>query len=167
MLTKGRARVHRLYPFTIRLVDRTVAESEVDGVVVKLDPGSKATGLAVVRVDASGSTRGLVSIEIGHRGRRISRNLTSRAALRRGRRSRNLRYRAPRFLNRTRPKGWLAPSLRHRVETTQTWVTRLQGLAPVTAIAMELVRFDMQQMENPEISGVEYQRGTLAGFEVR
>lgn len=32
---------------------------------------------------------------------------------------------------------------------------------------MELVRFDTQQMENPEIRGVEYQQGTLAGYEVR
>jgi hypothetical protein len=32
---------------------------------------------------------------------------------------------------------------------------------------MELVRFDMQAMENPEINGVEYQQGTLMGFEVR
>ena len=47
------------------------------------------------------------------------------------------------------------------------WVNRLCRLAPVTAIAMELVRFDMQAMENPEISGVEYQQGTLAGYEVR
>lgn len=167
LLAKGRARVHRLYPFTIRLVDRTVADSEVDGVVVKLDPGSKTTGLVVTRVDTDGSARGLVSIEIGHRGRRISRNLTVRATLRRGRRSRNLRYRASRFDNRTKPEGWLAPSLRHRVDTTQTWVTRIRKLAPVSGIAMELARFDMQQMENPEISGVEYQHGTLAGFEAK
>jgi len=32
---------------------------------------------------------------------------------------------------------------------------------------MELVRFDLQQMENPEIGGIEYQQGTLAGYEVR
>ena len=62
--------------------------------------------------------------------------------------------------------GWLR-SLRHRVEATQNWVKRLRHLAPVTAISLELVRFDMQQMQNPEISGVEYQRGTLAGYEVR
>ena len=32
---------------------------------------------------------------------------------------------------------------------------------------MELVKFDLQKMENSEISGVEYQQGTLAGYEVR
>src|SRR2546429_4472670 len=32
---------------------------------------------------------------------------------------------------------------------------------------MELVKFDMQAMENAEVSGVEYQQGTLAGYELR
>ena len=32
---------------------------------------------------------------------------------------------------------------------------------------MELVRFDLQKMMNPEISGVEYQQGELAGYEVK
>lgn len=40
-------------------------------------------------------------------------------------------------------------------------------VCPITAISQELVKFDMQKMENPEISGVEYQQGTLAGYEVR
>jgi len=167
LLRSGRARVHRRQPFTIRLVDRLLAGSAVEGVQVKIDPGSRATGIAVARTDAAGAVHGLVAIEVQHRGRLISRRLTARAGLRRARRSRNLRYRAPRFDNRTRPAGWLAPSLRHRVETTQTWVTRLSALAPVTGVVMELARFDMQRMVNPEIAGTEYQRGTLAGCEVR
>ena len=46
-------------------------------------------------------------------------------------------------------------------------MNRLSRLAPVTAISQELVRFDTQKLENPEISGVEYQQGTLLGYEVR
>jgi 5-methylcytosine-specific restriction endonuclease McrA len=46
-------------------------------------------------------------------------------------------------------------------------VRKLMRLAPVEAILQELVRFDLQQIENPEISGVEYQQGKLAGYEVR
>jgi len=167
LLRSGRARVHRFTPFTIRLVDRLAAESTVEGVQLKIDPGSRATGMAVARTEADGTVHGLVAIEVQHRGRLISRRLTARAGLRRARRSRNLRYRAPRFNNRARPAGWLAPSLRHRVETTQTWVRRLRRIAPVTSVVMELARFDLQQMANPEISGTEYQQGTLFGFEVR
>jgi hypothetical protein len=43
----------------------------------------------------------------------------------------------------------------------------LRRFAPVGEITQELVRFDMQKMENPEISGVEYQQGELQGYEVR
>ena len=86
----------------------------------------------------------------------------------RRRRRRNLRYRQPRFLNRGhQSKGWIAPSLRHRVDTVSAWVQRFQKLAPITGIAQELVRFDLQQMENPEMSGADYQQGTLAGYETR
>jgi 5-methylcytosine-specific restriction endonuclease McrA len=106
-------------------------------------------------------------MELEHRGQFIKDALESRNCVRRGRRQRNIRYRQARFLNRTRSKGWLAPSLMHRVLTIETWVQRLIEFAPIAEIKQELVRFDMQQMENPEISGTEYQQGTLAGYEVR
>ncbi|MBK1641468.1 HNH endonuclease [Chromatium okenii] len=174
LLSRGRAVVARLVPFTIRLKDRV--GGAVQPVRIKLDPGSKTTGLALVReteaIDPeTGNTTRRAAVlwlgELTHRGQQISEALTARRQMRRRRRSANLRHREPRFHNRTKPVGWLAPSLRHRVETTQNWVKRLRDLAPVTAISLELVRFDMQQMQNPEISGVEYQRGTLAGYEVR
>lgn len=41
------------------------------------------------------------------------------------------------------------------------------ALAPVTAVSMELVRFDMQLMQKPGILGNEYQQGELAGYETR
>jgi 5-methylcytosine-specific restriction endonuclease McrA len=169
LLRAGRAVVAHAMPFVIRLKDRTLEGSEVDGVQVGIDPGSKNTGIALFGFGSStgDARRGLFSVQLVHRGQQISENLTGRAALRRGRRTRNLRYRAPRFLNRARPKGWLAPSLRHRIGGVMSWASRLQRWFPVIGWHMELVRFDMQQMETPEISGVEYQRGTLAGFEVR
>ena len=164
LLARGRARVHRVMPFVIRLVDRRVEDSVLQPVKIKLDPGSKTTGMALVREDSG--THVLNLFELQHRGRQISEALTARRAMRRRRRG-NLRYRAPRVLNRTRPAGWLAPSLQHRIDTTMAWVKRLQKWCPVSGIAQELVRFDMQQIENPEISGIEYQQGTLAGYEVR
>jgi len=116
--------------------------------------------------------------EITHRGGLIRKKLADRCARRRLRRSR-LRYRKPSYRTKAqinnakrtyakkRQKGWLAPSLQHRVDTTMTWVSRLMRYAPVGELTQELVRFDMQKMENPEISGVEYQQGTLAGFEAK
>ncbi|EUC14618.1 RNA-guided endonuclease IscB [Paraburkholderia hospita] len=175
LLARGRARVHRVVPFCIRLIDRQHASSAMQSLRLKLDPGSKTTGIALVRdvtqPDASIGEiqRGAAVLnlfELIHRGRQISETLTARRSMRQRRRG-NLRYRAPRFLNRTRPTGWLAPSMQHRVDTTMAWVKRLMRWAPVCAVTSELVRFDLQALENPEIEGVEYQQGALAGYEVR
>jgi 5-methylcytosine-specific restriction endonuclease McrA len=166
LLAKDRARVVRRYPFTIRLIDRKVEDCALQPVRIKIDPGSKTTGIAVVRDGECAETAVLFLAELHHRGKVISEKLTARRAMRRRRRG-NLRYRPERFSNRTRAKGWLPPSLKHRVDTVMSWVERLRQLAPVTGIATELVRFDMQLLENPNIAGVGYQQGTLAGYELR
>lgn len=147
-------------PFTLIL--KTESTEPVREIQVKIDPGSKTTGIVL--------TQGFYVIwgaELAHRGQAIKASLESRRASRRSRRARHTRYRQARFLNRSRREGWLAPSLQHRVETTVTWVNKLIKFAPVTGISQELVRFDLQQVENPEISGTEYQQGELQGYEVR
>lgn len=175
LLARGRARVHRVAPMVIRLMDIEQADCALQPLRLKLDPGSKTTGLALVREvqtmhPETGELRHEAVVrslmELVHRGRQISEALTARRQMRRRRRD-TLRYRAPRFLNRKKPKGWLAPSLRHRVDTTLAWVARIQRWAPISAFSEELVRFDTQALEKPEISGTEYQQGTLAGYEVR
>lgn len=163
LLARGRAVVVRVYPFTIRLKDRV--GGTVQPITLKTDPGSKVTGIAVVRENGQ-KQHVLALMELQHRGRQISKSLEQRRGFRRRRRN-QLRYRAPRFLNRSKPKGWLAPSLQHRVDTTLSLVKRLQAWVPITSISQELVRFDTQKMDNPDISGVEYQQGTLLGYEIR
>jgi len=164
LLDRGRAAIFRRAPFTLILKARTGGNTQP--VRLKLDPGSRTTGLALM-LFRRGQDEVIWAGELNHRGKAIKASLDARRALRRGRRNRKTRHRAPRFNNRTRPAGWLAPSLQHRVDTTMSWVRRLQRWVPVTAISQELVRFDMQSMENSDISGVEYQQGTLAGYEVR
>jgi len=210
LLERGRARVHRMMPFTIRLTDRLVEDSVLQPIEIKLDPGSKATGIAVVRTSeiidyTTGEVKKTVHIvsliELVHRGAQLRRSegrllralrsfvgskaLTARRQMRRRRRN-QLRYRAPRFNNRGNKKaGWLPPSLQHRVDTTSAWVKRLTNLVPVTGIVQELMKFDMQKMQaqenkdkqenkdnndqknSPTIDGVQYQQGTLFGYEVR
>ncbi|MGP3958553.1 RRXRR domain-containing protein [Nonomuraea sp. 3N208] len=121
--------VHRRTPFVIRLKDRTIDSSQVDGAELGVDPGSQHTGLAVFTAQGS-ERRARFAIQLDHRGATIRTKMAQRAAHRRGRRSRNLRYRKPRFANRTRRSGWLPPSLRHRVATTVSWVDRLARWAP-------------------------------------
>lgn len=125
----------------------------MEGVQVKIDPGSRATGIAVARTDAAGAMHGLVALEVQHRGAQIHRRMITRAGYRRARRTRNLRHRPARFDNRRRPAGWLAPSLRHRVETTMTWVTRLRALAPVTGLTVEAVRIGALGSAELEVVG--------------
>ncbi len=164
LLKQGRAAVFKRFPFTIILKDRTVARSVVPDHRIKVDPGSKTTGMAVIAEDTG---RVVFAAEIAHRGVQINVALESRRALRRSRRNRKTRYRQPRFDHWTRPKGWLPPSLESRVANVLTWAKRLIARVSTTALSQELARFDLQQVENPEIAGVEYQQGTLAGYEVR
>jgi 5-methylcytosine-specific restriction endonuclease McrA len=163
LLKESKAAVYRSAPFTI-ILKRHVDHPAPEPLRLKIDPGAKTTGLALVD-DASGEV--VWAAELSHRGAHIKKALDTRRAVRRGRRSRRTRYRAPRFNNRRRRRGWLPPSLVSRVENILTWVKRICRIAQVTALSQELVRFDLQKLEQPEIAGVEYQRGTLFRYEVR
>jgi 5-methylcytosine-specific restriction endonuclease McrA len=156
LLSQGKAAVFRQYPFTL-ILKQEVSNPKVEPLRVKIDPGAKVTGLALVN-DNTGVV--VWAGELQHRGLQIRDALTSR-------RNRKTRYRKPRFLNRTRCQKWLPPSLMSRVHNILTWVKRLQKVCNITDISMELVRFDTQKISNPEINGVEYQQGTLMGYELR
>ncbi len=170
LLKAGKAAVYRRYPFTI-IWPKKVMDTPTS-CQLKIDPGSKTTGLALLLNDSV-----IWAGELTHRSQQIKDTLLSRRQLRRGRRNRKTRYRQARFLNRTHPLppprrgtegvGWLAPSLEHRVQTTMTWVKRLTRFCPVDSVYQELVRFDTQKLQNPEVSGAEYQQGELYGYEVR
>jgi 5-methylcytosine-specific restriction endonuclease McrA len=177
LLNRGKAAVFRRYPFTLilkpcvpvrtqlSLMFEPRPERSIDSTLrLKIDPGSKTTGMAIVN-DVTGEI--VWAGELTHRGQRIKATLLERRGYRRNRRQRKTRYRAARFLNRTRLEGWLAPSLQSRVENVLTWVERLRRLCPISALSQELVRFDTQLMQNAEISGIEYQQGTLYGTEIR
>ena len=164
LLERKRAVIHRRYPFTIRLKNRV--GGDVQPIRIKIDPGASTSGVALVR-EADDGQHVLHLAEIAHRGKTVRKHIRQRAMFRRRRRSANLRYRAPRFDNRRRPEGWLAPSLRSRLDNVVGWVKRYHGLAPIGAVSIEHVRFDTQQLVNPEISGMEYQEGALAGYELR
>ncbi|MHC5673599.1 RNA-guided endonuclease IscB, partial [Nostoc sp.] len=161
LLNLQQAAVYRRYPFTI-ILKYALGNPEIEPHQLKIDPGSKVTGLAIVQGE-----KVIWGAELTHRGQQIKNDLESRRAIRRNRRNRKTRYRKPRFFNRTRKPGWLPPSLNSRVENIQTLVNRITRYVPITGISQELVKFDLQAMQNPEISGKEYQQGTLAGFEVK
>jgi 5-methylcytosine-specific restriction endonuclease McrA len=168
LLTAKRAAVYRYAPFTI-ILKEAHPDAVVQPLQLKIDAGSVTTGLAILRKGTSPEQPAEVvwAAELTHQSKAITTRLLKRRAQRRARRQRKTRYRACRYLNRRRREGWLPPSLESRIDNILCWVRRLQRFAPLTALSQELVRFDTQLMQNAEISGVEYQQGTLAGFELR
>lgn len=70
-----------------------------------------------------------------------------------------------RFSNRKRLDGWLTPSARHLVQTHINLVHLMQKYLPVTDIGLEVNRFAFMQLEDPSISGVNFQNGPLKGFD--
>jgi 5-methylcytosine-specific restriction endonuclease McrA len=187
LLKADKARVHKLVPFTIRLVNRYASASVVQPLRIKIDPGSKTTGIALVREKDDGGQAVLNLFELVHRAKQISEALAARRSYRSNRRRRHLRgrnavlrrrakllnreaqlrCRPARFKNRARKNDKLAPSLQHRVDNITAWVKRLRKLAPISGLSMELVRFDTQAMQTPGIQGIEYQQGELAGYELK
>jgi 5-methylcytosine-specific restriction endonuclease McrA len=163
LLKEGKAAVYRRFPFTL-ILKRALESPPLHPLRLKIDPGSQTTGLAILN-DSSGEV--VWAAELAHRGKQIKQRMDRRRAARRSRRQRKTRYRQARFNNRSRRTGTLPPSLESRIANVLSWVHRLRRLCPVAAISQELVSFDMQAMQNPEIAGVQYQQGVLMGYESR
>lgn len=89
--------------------------------------------------------------------------LTKRREMRRTRRNR-LRYRKPRFDNRKRKSGWLAPSIQHRLDFTIKEIKRLYDFLPISKLVIEVSPFDNQKLLNPNIKSWEYGQGKMNGF---
>ena len=100
LLSTGQAAVFRRFPFTIIL--KVVVKQEPAPLRLKIDPGSKTTGIALLD-DATGKV--VWAAELTHRGLQIRNALESRRATRRSRRQRHTRYRAPRFLKKHTKEG--------------------------------------------------------------
>lgn len=165
LLKTGKAAVYRRYPFTI-IMKYPVDEPEIQPGAIKLDPGSKTTGIAIVAQFGRGWVV-LWAANLHHRGQAVKAEMNRRRAVRRSRRHRKTRYRQPRFNNRLRPGSWLAPSLKSRVDNVFHWMRKLVSLSPVSRIEVETARFDTHKLTNPEVEGVAYQQGELFGYEVR
>ena len=163
LLKNKLAVVAKVHPFTIRLRDNSCG-SKNKAYTVKLDPGSKTTGIAIT--DDKDAVVMLAELE--HRGHIIKKNLDSRRAVRRSRRQRNTRYREARFLNRTRPEGWLAPSVRSRADNIINFIRKYKKLLNITKVEIEKVSFDTAQMSSDNyLIGADYQQGNLYNKNLR
>jgi len=163
LLAKNRAKVVQRKPFTIKILDRKKENSYTKDVTLGIDAGYKKVGFSAVNEDEE-LISGVLELRTD-----ISKKLEQKANYRRNRRHRNTRYRQPRFDNRkkSKPKGWLAPSIKHKMDSHIKLVNKLKEILPITKVIVEVAQFDAQKMQNPEIEGIEYQQGKLQGYNVR
>ena len=181
LLTKRRACVYKYYPFTIIIKDVDInampeSRQPKDTYRIKIDPGAKHTGIAIVR---ERDNTAMLFLQIEHRGDAVVKKLQTRNACRRNRRQRETRYRRCKWINHyirkgskysadcQRPEGWLPPSVMSIVNNTLNWVDRLWKLVNLSSCSFEAVRFDAQLINNPDIESVQYQQGELFGYEVK
>jgi len=166
LLKTKKAKVIKRCPFTIQLLYDTTNHTQ--DITLGVDAGSKHIGL-------SATTKNKVLFEADVELRNdISKLLEARYTFRRSRRNRKTRYRKKRFDNRvsSKHKGWLAPSIEHKIQSHFAMVEKLHRILPVTKIVVETASFDTQllkaQLEGKPIpEGTDYQNGELAGWNIR
>ena len=160
LLKENKAVIVDYTPFTIQLTFE--CENQTQDITLGVDAGSKMVGLS-----ATTTEKELFSSEVELRTDIVDK-LSTRRQNRRTRRNR-LRYRKPRFLNRVsrKKKGWLAPSIEHKINTHLKVIENVHKILPITKIIVETASFDIQKIKNPNISGTEYQQGEMEGWNVR
>ena len=158
LLKTGKAKVIRRCPFTIQL--QYSSTNYTQKISLGIDAGSKHIG-----VSATTESKVLYEADVELRNDIVD-LLSTRRQNRRARRNRKTRYRKPRFTNRvsTKKNGWLAPSVRQKVETHLTVVAKVHKILPISKIIVETASFDIQKIKDPTISGTEYQQGEQLDF---
>lgn len=156
LIKEKKAKIIKYEPFTIQLLYGSSGYKQP--VDIGVDLGARNTGLAVV---SEGKVLMKGEIEVRQD---VKKNLETRSSYRNGRRHRKTRYRPARFNNRTRKRGWLPPSLQSRIDNTFRWIDRFQSLLPAPTLHIEVGKFDVQKMINPDIQGVDYQKGQTYGY---
>lgn len=156
LLKQQKAKIVHRCPFTIQLLyDSTDYTQPVS---LGIDAGSRHIG-----VSATTETKVLYEADVTLRNDIVD-LLSTRREARRSRRNRKTRYRKPRFNNRTRKNGWLAPSVQQKVDTHLTVVRKVTEILPVSNITVETASFDIQKIKNPDIAGTGYQQGEQLDF---
>ena len=155
LLKNGKAVVINHAPYTIGLIYGCSKYKQP--ITLGIDSGYTYIGFSAVT-----ETKELVGGELTLL-KGVSKRLTKRAMYRRNRRSR-LRYRKPGFMKDTKGSGWLAPSIRHKLDSHVRFIEKLQKLLPITRTVIEVANFDIQKIKNPEIEGTDYQNGEQKGF---
>jgi N6-L-threonylcarbamoyladenine synthase len=156
LLKSGKAKVVKKCPFTIQLLYDSTNHTQI--VTLGVDSGSRHIGISATTKD-----KVLFEADVELRNDIVD-LLSTRRELRHSRRNRKIRYRKPRFDNRKRKDGWLAPSVQQKVDSHLTMIEKVRKILPISDIVAEVASFDIQKIKNPSISGAEYQQGEQLDF---
>ena len=163
LLRKGHVVVVDYRPFTIQLIYDT--PNGVQEVSLGVDAGTKHVGFS-----ATTKKKVLFEAELLLRSD-IVEKISTRREFRRTRRNRKTRYRKSRFMNRTKSKklGWVAPSVRQKVDCHIHWISKIRNFLPISNITVETAQFDTQLLKAreqglPLPQGTDYQKGEQLGF---
>ena len=161
LLKTQKAHIVSYEPFTIQL-DYEPDTHIIQPMTLGVDSGAIHSGYSVAN-----EQREFYSSEVIARDN-ISYRISDRRMYRQNRRYRKTRYRKPRFNNRkNKKKGWLPLSLEQKVAVQLNEIDHLHRYFPIETIIVEVAEFDIQKIKNPEISGKDYQQGTLQGYNIR
>ena len=161
LLKTQKAHIVSYEPFTIQL-DYEPDTHIIQPMTLGVDSGAIHSGYSVAN-----EQREFYSSEVIARDN-ISYRISDRRMYRQNRRYRKTRYRKPRFNNRkNKKKGWLPPSLEQKVAVQLNEIDHLHRHFPIETIIVEVAEFNIQKIKNPDISGKDYQQGTLQGYNIR
>lgn len=152
LLKQKKAKVVKRCPFTIQL--KYKSKEYRQNINLGIDTGYQNIGFSAIS-EKEELISGQVILE-----NKMTKRLQTRKMYRRTKRNR-LRYRKPRFDNRKRKDGWLPPSIQRRFDAHLNVINQIKGLLPITKVVVEIAKFDIQALENPDIKSQEYQQGGL------
>ena len=156
LLREKAAKIIRRDPFTIQLLHP--CHGYTQPVTLGIDAGYLNIGYSAVNQKEELLGGELKMLE------GMSERITEKLRYRRIRRN-QLRHRMPRFKNRKRNNGWLAPSIEHKLDTHHRLINKIKSVVPIERVVIEVANFDIQKIKNPHISGDGYQQGEKYGFD--
>ena len=164
LIRSGKAVIHSYDPFTIRLTQRENGSTQP--IEYCCDTGYQHIGISI-----KSTKHEYVGVQVDAL-RDEKKHHKDTLTYRRTRRNRKTRYRKARFDNRkaSKPKGWLAPSIRHKKDTHLAQVQKYIKVFPITSIVFEMGEFDTHKLKAleegyPAPVGIEYQQGEEYGFD--
>ena len=157
MLDDGQAKIHCYEPFTIIMCEQIDVEDHKN-MKLGIDVGSLHIGL-----EANDGREEHLKEQIDVLEDE-SRRIAKRREARRTRRHYTTEHRKPRFDNRRRQKGWLPPSIRHKLDVHVDAILDTLEILPIKEVTVEVPCFDTHRMVDPDVRETGYENGPQRGF---